>query len=67
MSPTPTPETKPKPSVFVSYSHEDKKYLDELLPFLEALELNEHIGFVLEAMRSIAPELGLDGQAREGA
>jgi putative nucleotidyltransferase with HDIG domain len=31
------------------------------------VELNEHIEFVLEAMRSIAPELGLDGQPPEGA
>jgi hypothetical protein len=36
-------EVKTKPTVFVSYSREDKKYLDEVLPFLKQLELNEHI------------------------
>jgi putative nucleotidyltransferase with HDIG domain len=30
------------------------------------VELNEHIGFVLEAMRSVAGELGLEGSAAEG-
>ena len=32
-----------RPTVFVSYCHKDKKYLDEVLPFLEHLELREHI------------------------
>ena len=31
------------------------------------VELNEHIEFVLEAMRSIAPELGLAGTAEPGS
>lgn len=30
---------------------------------LLGLDLNEHIAFVVEAMKSIAPELGLDGSA----
>lgn len=34
---------KIRPTVFVSYSHKDKKHLDSVLPFLEGLELNERI------------------------
>ncbi len=37
-------KNKNRPTVFVSYSHKDKRYLDdELLPYLKQLELNEHI------------------------
>ena len=34
-----------RPLVFVSYSHKDKKRLDELLPFLEVLKLDEDIEY----------------------
>jgi putative nucleotidyltransferase with HDIG domain len=42
---------------------------DDIVQGAEQLgvELNEHIEFVLEAMRSIAPELGLDGTPAEEA
>jgi predicted hydrolase (HD superfamily) len=41
---------------------------DDLVGSAELLgvDLNEHIAFVVEAMTSIAPELGLDGSAAKG-
>lgn len=55
---------KIKPSVFVSYSHEDEKRLEELLPYLEQLELNEHVALWHDRLMGVGEDWYRESEER---